>query len=71
MAKFKNKKSGGAVRKQPLAVRETLLRLVGVLQQRHQLPKVDADYILEPLGEKASPAYPGMAFFDAKGNRVN
>jgi hypothetical protein len=39
--------------------------------QRHQMPKADADYILEPLGEKAAAAYTGMVFYDEEGNRAS
>jgi len=50
--------------------KETIVRLVGMLIQRHLMPSAEADYILEPLGEKAGRAYPGMAFFDEKGKRL-
>lgn len=51
--------------------KETLVRLVGILRQRHSLSPVDSDYILEPLGEKAGRAHPGVTFFDAEGKRIS
>lgn len=50
--------------------KEAIIRLVGILMQRKLLPQIDANYILEPLGEKAGIAYPGMAFFDEEGRRI-
>jgi len=50
--------------------KETIVRLVGMLMQRHLMPGAEANYILEPLGEKAGRAYPGMAFFDEEGKRI-
>jgi len=50
--------------------KETFVRLIGMMMQRHLLTQQDADYILEPLGEKAQHAYPGMAIFDKKGERI-
>jgi hypothetical protein len=51
--------------------KETITRLIGMMIQRHQMPKADADYILEPLGEKAAAAYTGMVFYDEEGNRAS
>jgi len=50
--------------------KETITRLVGMLIQRHLMPTADADYILEPLGEKATTAYPGMVFYNERGERI-
>ena len=54
-----------------LPYKEMLIRLVGMLQQRHLLTGQDAEYILEPLGEKPQRAYPGMVFFNEKGERID
>ncbi len=50
--------------------KEAIIRFVGMMMRRHQLTSEGANYILEPLGEKAKLAFPGMAFFDEKGKRL-
>ena len=51
--------------------KEMILRLIGMLQQRHLLTSQDAEYILESLGEKPQKAYFGMRFFNEKGERIS
>ena len=50
--------------------KEAWLRLIGILMQRNLLPKADADYILEPLGEEAKASPRGLVYFDEEGKRI-
>jgi hypothetical protein len=71
MNRKENKKEERVVKDPLLPYKETILRLIGMLQQRHLMTSQDAEYILEPLGEKPGKAYFGMIFFNEKGERIN
>ena len=71
MAKMAKKKIISPYTRMDRKFKETICRLVGILVQRHSLPKSDADYILQPLGVKAGKATSGMTIFNEEGKRID